>query len=168
MLNSKKCSMTIWGDSTHKQATYHCLSQAVNEGCPSVYHLSGLFDTKKVQRCLGYPHQRTPWHWQNLAIKLTLSVASIHGHKSVLPRWVNDYHQINTNTVTDSYPLPWIDNILADCTKGKIWGKLDMTNLFFKTQMHPDDIKYTMVMTPRGAFKWMVMPVGFKNAPSTH
>lgn len=43
-----------------------------------------------------------------------------------------------------------------------------MTNSFFQTRMHPDDIQYTAVMTPRGAFEWMVMPMGFKNSPPTH
>lgn len=43
-----------------------------------------------------------------------------------------------------------------------------MTNSFFQTQMHLDDIKYTAVMTPRGTFEWTVMLMGFKNAPLTH
>jgi hypothetical protein len=33
----------------------------------------------------------------------------------VLPRWVNDYRALNSNTVTDSHPLPRVDDILADC-----------------------------------------------------
>ena len=53
--------------------------------------------------------------------------------QAVLPRWLNDYRALNTNTVLDSYPLPRVDDILADCTKGKIWSKLDMTNSFFQT-----------------------------------
>ena len=43
-----------------------------------------------------------------------------------------------------------------------------MMNSFFQTHMHPKDIKYTAIMTPRGAFEWTVMPMGFKNTPSTH
>lgn len=66
----------------------------------------------------------------------------------VLPRWVNDYQQLNKNTVTDSHPLPQIDDILNDCAKGKIWAKLDMTNSFFQTHMHPDHIPLTAVSTP--------------------
>src|SRR5258705_7646272 len=42
------------------------------------------------------------------------------------PRWVNDYRQLNANTITDSFPLPRIDDILNDCAKGKIWAKIDM------------------------------------------
>jgi hypothetical protein len=54
---------------------------------------------------------------------------------SVLPRWVNDYWQLNKNTIVDSHPLPCIDDILNDCAKGKIWGTIDMTNSFFQTRM---------------------------------
>ena len=68
---------------------------------------------------------------------------------AVLPRWVNDYRQLNENTVTDSHPLPRIDDILNDCAKGKIWSKLDMTNSFFQTRMHPEHIPYTAVSVRR-------------------
>ena len=39
---------------------------------------------------------------------------------TVLPHWVNDYCVLNANTVMDSHPLPWIDDILANCSQGKI------------------------------------------------
>ena len=34
--------------------------------------------------------------------------------------------------------------------------------------MHPNDIKYTAVSTPQGAFEWVVMPMGFRNTPTIH
>ncbi|TFY77464.1 hypothetical protein EWM64_g6549 [Hericium alpestre] len=85
-----------------------------------------------------------------------------------LPRWVNDYCWINTHTIPDNFPLPRIKDILANCTKGKIWGKIDMTNSFFQTPMHPDDIKYTAVSTPFGPHEWTVMPMGSMNVLPTH
>ena len=42
---------------------------------------------------------------------------------TVLPCWVNDYQNLNCATVPDNYPLPRIDDILADCAKGRIWGE---------------------------------------------
>jgi hypothetical protein len=51
---------------------------------------------------------------------------------TLLPCWVNDYRMLNANTALDAHPLPRVDDILADCTKGKIWSKLDMTNSFSK------------------------------------
>ena len=87
---------------------------------------------------------------------------------AVLPRWVNDYHVLNSNMVLDSYPLPHVDDILADCAKGRIWSHLDMTNSFFQTQVHPDDVHLTAVTTPFGLYEWTAMPQGLKNAPPIH
>lgn len=80
----------------------------------------------------------------------------------------NDYRQLNENTVTDSHPLPRIDDILSDCAKGKIWATIDMTNSFFQTRMHPDHIPLTAVTTPLGLYEWLVMLMGLKNAPAIH
>jgi len=81
---------------------------------------------------------------------------------TVLPRWVNDYRQLNANTVLDAFPLPRVDDILADCAKGKIWSKMDMTNSFFQTRVHPDDIHLTAMTTPFGLYEWLAMPMGLK------
>ena len=43
-----------------------------------------------------------------------------------------------------------------------------MTNSFFQTRVHPDDIPYTAVTTPFGLYEWLVMPQGGRNAPATH
>lgn len=56
---------------------------------------------------------------------------------NALPRWVNDYRILNKATVPDRHPLPKISDILADCAKGKVWGKLDMTNSFSKRESIP-------------------------------
>jgi hypothetical protein len=72
---------------------------------------------------------------------------------AVLPRWVNDFRQLNANTITDSHPLPCVDNILADAGCGKIWSKLDMTDSFFHTKMDPESIHLTAVTTPLGLYE---------------
>jgi RNase H-like domain found in reverse transcriptase/Reverse transcriptase (RNA-dependent DNA polymerase) len=87
---------------------------------------------------------------------------------SLPPRWLNDYRELDLNTVPDSFPLSRVDDILADCGKGKIFGKLDMTNSFFQTRVHPDDIHLTAIRTPWGLYERTVMPMGGRNAPSTH
>jgi len=87
---------------------------------------------------------------------------------NVLPCWVNNYRQLNENTITDSHPLPRIDDILNDCAKGKVWATIDMTNSFFQTRMHPGHVHLTAVTTPLGLYEWLVMPMGLKNAPAIH
>ena len=83
-------------------------------------------------------------------------------------RWVNDFRRLNANTVPDAHTLPSVQSILADCARGKIWAKIDMTNAFFQTHVHPDDIKYTAISTPFGLYEWTIMPQGLCNAPATH
>ena len=43
-----------------------------------------------------------------------------------------------------------------------------MTNSFFQTWVHPDNIHLTAVQTPWGLYEWTVMPQGGCNAPATH
>ena len=43
-----------------------------------------------------------------------------------------------------------------------------MTDSFFQTRMHPDDIHKTAVTTPFGNYEWCVMPMGFQNSPAIH
>ena len=72
------------------------------------------------------------------------------------------------NTVTDSFPLPRISEILSDCGSSKFFASIDMTNSFFQTRMHPDDVKLMAVNTLWGLYEWVVMPMGIKNAPAIH
>jgi Aspartyl protease len=66
---------------------------------------------------------------------------------TALPRFC-DYRQLNANTIPDSFPLPRIDDILADCAHGKFWATIDMTDSFFQTRMHPDDIQKKRLAPP--------------------
>ena len=85
-----------------------------------------------------------------------------------LPHWVNDYWVLNMNMVLDAFPLPWVDDILADCTQGTVWSKMDMTNSFFQTLMKPEDLWKTAMTTPFRLYKWIVMPIGLHNSPPIH
>lgn len=87
---------------------------------------------------------------------------------NVLPHWVNDFQQLNAITVSDNHPLPQTDDILNDCAKGRVWSTIDMTNSFFQTLMHPDDIHLTAVNTPFGLYEWLVMPMGLRNSLAIH
>jgi hypothetical protein len=87
---------------------------------------------------------------------------------AVLPHWVNDFRQLNANTITDSHLLPCVNDILADAGRGKIWSKLDMTDSFFHTKMDPESIHLTAVTTPLGLYEWVVMLQGLRNSPPIH
>ena len=85
-----------------------------------------------------------------------------------LPHWVNNYHVLNANTILDPFPLPQVDDILADCVQATIWSKMDMTNLFFQTLMKLDNAWKTAVTISFGLYEWIVMPMGLHNLPPIH
>ena len=166
-----------------------CLPDTSLDDVPDhIFHRIRLKDPSKVVRGRGYSapkHWLEPWKLlldEHLAAGRMQPSSSEHASPafcipkskdgvpdlSVPPRWVNDYRELNQNTIRDNYPLPRVDDILGDCGKGKIFGKLDMTNSFFQTRVHPDDYHLTAVHTPWGLYEWKVMPMGGCNAPSTH
>lgn len=148
-----------------------------------VYHRFRLKDPEKVIKCRSYAcpkKYKDAWRQlldQHLAAGRIRELLSGFCSPSflipkadpmVLPRWVNDYHTLNKNMIPDHYPLPQIETILSNCAKGSIWVKIDMTNSFFQMRVHPDDVKFMVVMTPFRLYEWVVMPMGYRNAPAMH
>src|ERR1700691_5304689 len=43
-----------------------------------------------------------------------------------------------------------------------------MTNSFFQTRVHPDDVHLTAGTTLFGLYKWLAMPMGLRNSPPIH
>jgi hypothetical protein len=43
-----------------------------------------------------------------------------------------------------------------------------MTNSFFQTRVHPDDVHLTAVTTLFGLYEWLAMPMGLRNSPAIH
>ena len=43
-----------------------------------------------------------------------------------------------------------------------------MTDSFFQTCIHPNNIHKTAITTPLGAYEWCVMPMGLCNSPPIH
>jgi len=129
-------------------------------GCPRKYHAGW--------KMLINQHVAAGWIWPSSSPYTSLSFIIPKADPTVLPQWVNDYQHLNWLTIPDNYPLPRIDDILADCAKGKIWGKIDMMNSFFQTLIHPDNIKYTTMLTLFGLWEWVIMPMGMQNSPATH
>jgi hypothetical protein len=96
-----------------------------------------------IQQHLNVGHIR-PSNSEHVLLAFIISKADT----TVLPCCVNDYHTLNSNTVTDTYLLLRIDDILMDCAKGKIWGKSDVTNSFFQKCVHLDNIHFTTITMP--------------------
>ena len=86
----------------------------------TVYHRLSMKDTQACITCQGNSMPRKYKDTWDTLIKehldtgriqssnspyLSLAFMVLKTNRSILPRWVNDYHQINTNTMTDSYLL---------------------------------------------------------------
>ena len=73
----------------------------------------------------------------------------------------------NDNTVADYSQIPNQQTILQAVAKGKYRSKIDLSDVYFQTRVHPDDVKYNTIKTPFGRFTSQVMMQGDMNAPVT-
>lgn len=82
-------------------------------------------------------------------------------------RLVCDMRGVNSVTVKDSYPMPLINDILANLGPSKYLSHSDAYSGFWHIPIHPDFIPITCISTPFGTFEWTRMCYGLANAPST-
>ena len=75
-----------------------------------------------------------------------------------------DYRKLNIMTKTDSYPLPYIDDLLFRLGGANIFSKFDLYSGFWQMPLNPSDAEKTAFTTPLGLFEWITMPYGLKNA----
>ena len=76
------------------------------------------------------------------------------------------HRALNTRTVRDRYPLPWIQSILSTLGSSTVFSKIDLVSGFHQIRIHDGDVEKTAFNTQFGAFEWVVMPFGLCNAPS--
>ena len=68
----------------------------------------------------------------------------------------------------DSFPLPWIDQIVDASGGHGMLSFLDAFSRYHQILMHPPDAEKTSFITPHGLFCYNVMLVGLKNAGTTY
>ena len=78
-----------------------------------------------------------------------------------------DYRKLNSMTKRQSNPLPNIDDILTNISKGKIYTQVDLYSGYWQIPLRKQDREKTAFVTADGLFQWKVMPFGLKNAPAT-
>ena len=77
-----------------------------------------------------------------------------------------DYRSLNSNTITDSWPLPRIDEMLARLHGAKYFSKLDLRDGYHQVPIKESDRFKTAFTCRYGTFEFNVMTFGFKNAPA--
>lgn len=78
-----------------------------------------------------------------------------------------DYRGLNRILVTDTYPLPRIDEILDNLGKAKYFSSLDLFSSFNQVPIKPEDRHITAFSTDTGSYQWKVLPFGLNIAPNS-
>ena len=73
---------------------------------------------------------------------------------------------INQASLVDTYPLPRIDELLANLSGGKHFSKLDMSQAYLQLPLDKESREYVTVNTPKGLYEYNRLPFGVSSAPS--
>jgi hypothetical protein len=79
-----------------------------------------------------------------------------------------DYTNLNKACPKDPFPLPWIHQVIDSTAGCELFSFVDAYSGFHKILLHqPDQIK-TSFITPYGAYCYLTMPFGLRNAGATY
>lgn len=81
-------------------------------------------------------------------------------------RMVIDYRKLNAITIADKYPLPEINEVLAQLGRSKYFTVLDLKSGFHQIPLRPKDIEKTAFSINNGKYEFTRLPFGLKNAPA--
>ena len=82
-------------------------------------------------------------------------------------RFCVDYRKLNNVTIKDAYPLPRIDDSLAQLSGMKYFSTLDLNAGYWQVEVAPKDREKTAFTTRKGLYSFKVMPFGLCNASAT-
>ena len=78
-----------------------------------------------------------------------------------------DYLCLNTATIPDQYPLPYISDFTSRISGSTVFSKLDLYKGYYQVPMKEDDIQKTKLNTPFGTFEFLRLTFGLGNAGNT-
>ena len=79
-----------------------------------------------------------------------------------------DFRKVNLVTKRDSYPLPYMENILSKLREARYISTIDLKNGYWQVPLEDSSKPITAFTVPeRGLFQFKVLPFGLHNAPAT-
>ena len=75
-----------------------------------------------------------------------------------------DFRRLNDITEPDKYPVPHIQDFLAQLAGRKIFSKIDLIRGYHQIPVAKQDVHKTAVITPFGLYEFLQTPFGLKNA----
>ncbi|GFX73477.1 retrovirus-related Pol polyprotein from transposon 17.6 [Trichonephila clavipes] len=77
-----------------------------------------------------------------------------------------DYRKLNEVTVSDTYPLPRMDDLLQKAKHTAYISTIDLKSGYLQVNVNPADRDKTTFVCPFGTYQFKRMPFGLKNAPA--
>ncbi len=78
-----------------------------------------------------------------------------------------DYRTLNKIMIKNNYPLPWINDLFDRLNGAWYLIHIGMKLGYYQIRMGEADVEKTTMRTKYGSYKFLVMPFGLYNAPST-
>ena len=75
-----------------------------------------------------------------------------------------DYRGLNTVTVKNRYPLPFINEIMDRVQGAQFFNKIDLKDAYYRIRIHPGDEWKTAFRTRYGHYEFLVVSIGLTNA----
>jgi Reverse transcriptase (RNA-dependent DNA polymerase) len=82
-------------------------------------------------------------------------------------RFCIDYRRLNVVTVSDSYPLPRMDECIESLGDDSVFSTLDCNSGYCQIPVDPLDKEKTIYTSHEGFYGFRRMPFGLKNGPAT-
>lgn len=82
-------------------------------------------------------------------------------------RFCTDYRRINKVTISDSYPLPLIEDLIDRVGQSRFVTTIDLQKGYYQISLTEKARKISAFITPFGLYHYTVMPFGLCNAPAT-
>jgi len=98
---------------------------------------------------------------------LQMSPVFFVGKKDGTKRMVIDYHNLNSQTVKNNYPLPLITELLDNIGNKRVFMKMDLRWGFNNVRIKEGDEWKRAFTTHIGSFEPTVMFFGMTNSPAT-
>ena len=96
----------------------------------------------------------SPWNVPILLVK----------KKGDSTRFVCDFRGLNAITKKDTYPLPYISDVLDKMKGAKYWSKLDAASAYWSMPLEKGDKVKTAFAVGNGKYEFNVTPYGLCNA----
>lgn len=78
-----------------------------------------------------------------------------------------DSRKINSITKKDAYPMRNMNEIFHRLQKAKYFSIIDLKDAYFQIPLKESSRNFTAFRTPKGLFRFKVVPFGLRNAPFT-